>query len=326
LVDLFVSPYSQKSMQTAARACLGGSVFNFCLASARQGLTTTYLNALSQDSFGRQFARLLQAESVHLAQSAPVAEPTSIAVIELDAQGKANYAFHRTQVADTALAPELIIEHMPAQTSAQTQLLHTGCLMLVPSAWPQTRAILAAARERGYLISVDANLRLSVCADLPAYRAAVTQACAMADIIKVSDDDLLACGWVQESHMTDPAQLMHAAASLLSERTRAVALTLGARGACWIDHSAQWHCPAPAGIIVKDTVGAGDSFMAALLAWLDRHALLTASAWRSAVSPQDAQQALRHAVAAAAVCVQREGCDPATWQEAASLAQTSISF
>jgi fructokinase len=309
-------------MQTAARACLGGSVFNFCLASARQGLPTTYLNALSQDSFGQQFARLLQAEGVYLAHHTPVAEPTSMAVIELDAQGKANYAFHRTQVADTALVPGQVIAQMPAQT----QLLHTGCLMLVPSAWPQTRAILAAARERGYLISVDANLRLSVCADLPAYRAAVTQACAMADIIKVSDDDLLACGWVQESQMADPAQLMHAAASLLSERTRAVALTLGARGACWIDHSAQWHCPAPAGIIVKDTVGAGDSFMAALLAWLDRHALLTASAWRSAVSPQDAQQALRHAVAAAAVCVQREGCDPATWQETASLAQTSISF
>ncbi|NJS36681.1 MAG: hypothetical protein HC765_10155 [Brachymonas sp.] len=229
LVDLFVSPYSRGSLLTDSQACLGGSVFNFCLAAQRQGLQSVYLNALSVDSFGRQFDRVLRSEGVKL-DTCACPEPTSIAVIELDAQGKATYAFHRNAVADTARSAHEIIANWQPDVSA----LHTGCLMLAPSSWPQTQQIIAHARSQGCVISVDANLRPAVVTDHVAYIACVLQAMVVAHVVKVSDDDLVALGLLAASSLKDRDAAVRAARSLLaSEQTALIALTLGERGA-WV--------------------------------------------------------------------------------------------
>jgi fructokinase len=299
LVDLIVSAYQHGAMTSPAQACLGGSVFNCCIAAARQGLPTSYLNPLSCDAFGQQFAQLLQRENVHLA-STPSALPTAMAVVQLDASGKASYSFHREAVADRDITAADAIARLPASA----RWLHTGCLMLVPQDWPRTRELLRAARAKGLRISVDANLRLSVGAELSAYRAAVLEACRMADVVKVSDDDLIALGLDGA-----PAQ---AARSLLGEHTAFVALTLGAQGAVLMSREQDVSCPAPPGIAVVDTVGAGDSFMAALLAWCIHEAN-----WPKdlVLNAGQMQQALEHAVHAASLCVAKQGCDPASWQE-----------
>jgi fructokinase len=325
LIDLIVSPYSQNSLLTDSQACLGGSVFNFCIASARQGLATAYLNPLSHDSFGAQFRQLLLAEGVALASPAPSALPTSIAVVQLDEAGKASYAFHREAVADRDLSAAQAIAALPANT----QVLHTGCLMLVPHDWPKTRAILQAAADQGACITVDANLRTVVCPDLTPYRASVLAACAMAHVVKVSDDDLVALGVDAALVASNPVQ---AARSLLmsGKATQArsapttlpalVALTLGAAGAWLIARDAQYFQPSPAGMTVADTVGAGDSFFAALLAYLEREGVLSPQALQAAQPAKVWQGALAHAVAAATINVTRVGCNPATWAE--TVAQT----
>jgi fructokinase len=325
LIDLIVSPYSPSSLRTDSQACLGGSVFNFCIASARQGLATAYLNPLSHDSFGAQFRKLLLAEGVVLASPVPSALPTSIAVVQLDEAGKASYAFHREAVADRDLSAAQAIAALPANT----QVLHTGCLMLVPGDWPKTRAIVQAASSHGACITIDANLRTVVCPDLVPYRASVLAACALAHVVKVSDDDLVALGVDAALVTSNPVQ---AARSLLmpckaaqarstpATQPALIALTLGAAGAWLITQDAQYFQPSPAGITVADTVGAGDSFFAALLAHLQRQGVLSPQALQVAQPAKVWQGALAHAVAAAAINVTRVGCNPATWAE--TVAQT----
>ncbi len=312
LVDLIVSPYSQGELRTSSQACLGGSVFNFCLAAQRQGLRSVYLNALSHDNFGRQFARLLQSEGV-LLDAPPCPEPTSIAVIELDAQGKASYAFHRNAVADTARSDTEIIANWHPDVTA----LHTGCLMLAPQAWPHTQRILAHAAQIGCVISVDANLRPAVVADQAAYLACVKAACAAAHLVKVSDDDLVVLGALAgaDAYSTDAA--LRAAQLFLSDasQTHLVALTLGERGAWLLTREQRIFQAAPQGIVVQDTVGAGDSFAAALLAHLDVNGQLNVSRMQAGLPAEAAAAALQHAVSAAGLCVQRVGCDPASWVE-----------
>ncbi len=305
LIDLIVSPYSQKSMRTDSQACLGGSVFNFCVAAARQGLPTSYLNPLSHDSFGAQYRQILSAEGVLLASEQPSGLPTSMAVVQLDAQGKASYAFHREAVADRDISTAEAIAALPLATT----VLHTGCLMLVPDDWPKTRALLQAAQARGVCITLDANLRTVVCPDLAPYRACVLEACAMAHMVKVSDDDLKDLGWEEADPLAAARRLLQAST------TQLVALTLGAAGAWLLTRDAQVFQASPKNIQVADTVGAGDSFLAALLAYLDKQQQLSVKALQTGLPQQVLQAALAHAVTAASINVQRVGCDPATWDE-----------
>ncbi len=312
LIDLIVSPYSHNSMRTDSQACLGGSVFNFCIASARQGLPTAYLNPLSNDSFGQQYRLLLLGEGVQLASPSPSALPTSIAVVQLNSEGKASYAFHREAVADCDMTSEQAIAALPFDT----QVLHTGCLMLVPGDWPKTRALLQAALVRGAVVTVDANLRTVVCPDIVPYRASVLAACAMAHVVKVSDDDLVDLGLDAQLVAADPVAaarglLLHKSAHAL---TQLVALTMGAAGAWLVTCEGQMFQPSAQGLKVADTVGAGDSFFAALLASLQRQGVLSAKALAS-VPAKVMQAALAHAVAAAGINVTRVGCNPATWDE-----------
>jgi fructokinase len=318
LVDLIVSLYSRGELRSNSEACLGGSVFNFCLAAQRQGLHALYLNALSTDVFGRQFAKVLNAEGVQL-DAEPCGEPTSVAVVQLDDQGKASYAFHRIGVADTARSASEII----AKWHPKVQALHTGCLMLTPGAWQATQQVMAHAASLSCVISVDANMRLSVCPDVQAYRPLVLQACAMAQIIKVSDDDLVALGWLALDDARDMQACVGAAQRFFqqSEQTELVALTLGASGAWLLSRDQQCYQAAPQGTKVADTVGAGDNFAAALLAHLDRQSLLKRGEMRQAATPA-LQAALMHACSAAAISVQRVGSNPATWNETVAAANT----
>ena len=282
-------------------AMLGGSVCNFTLAVARQGLAATYLNPLSRDSFGNRFAAHLGAAGVALASPGRSALPTSLAVVTLDAHKVPSYAFHRAAVADRDIAPAQAIAGLPAAPL----LFHTGGLALVPGDVDATLAVAMAAGEKGALLSIDANLRPLAEPDLAPYAAGVRRALALAHLVKVSEEDLLYLGLDDR----DPV----AAARTLFDGTavRLVALTLGGQGAVLLSRAAEVALPVPRGVTVVDTVGAGDCFQAGLVASLHGAGALSMAAPDAPVLAQ----ALRYAIATASINVMRKGCHPPLREE-----------
>ncbi len=282
--------------------CLGGAVYNLTRALALQGVPTLYLNPLSRDRFGRQLAQGLHRAGVTLAQPAPVMEVTALAMVSVNESGHPDYAFYREGVADRATTAQQLVS--ACAQAGLLQLVCTGALALSPDDAHVYLPWLQAQRAAGRTVVVDANMRPSVMPDLEAYRAHVLQVLQLADVIKVSDEDLQHLGLAGDSA---PEQAL----TLLRQSNAAwLALTCGAQGAHIITrHGEHFVCKEKRKLQVADTVGAGDCFLAGLLArWValgvDRH-------WgRSAVEAEDAHSLLAHAVASASLNVQCQGCQP----------------
>ena len=292
------------------RPCDGGAVYNLTRALGLQGVGTLYLNPLSRDRFGRGLAQAIAQARVTLANPEPAHEPTSLAVVGLDEGGKASYSFYREGVADRRVDAAT----MTAQCAAQPALkmVVTGCLALVADDSPKYLPWLQAQRAAGRLVVVDANLRPAIVPDMAAYRASVMAALAEADMVKVSDDDLHILGFTN----ADP---LIAARELLAQTpARWLALTLGAKGAVFMDREGRaWQAAESQPVKVADTVGAGDSFLAGLLVTLlSRPAMHAArSATDLHLDAADVEDLLANAIASASLCVMQTGCVPPTREQ-----------
>lgn len=287
------------------RPCAGGAVYNLTRALGLQGVHTLYLNPLAGDRFGRLLAEGLAQARVALAQPQPVHEPTSLAVVGLDAQGKASYSFYREGVADRQVTAEGLISDCAAH--AGLRITVTGCLALVAEDTGKYLPWLQAQRTAGKLVVVDANLRPAIVPDMNTYRASVMAALKLAHLIKVSDDDL------NTLNITGTDAMAQARVLLAQTSAQWLALTLGAEGAVLMARDGHaWHCSESTPVNVVDTVGAGDCFLAGLLvSLLQRPALQrTTHAEELRLSPDDAQHLLAHAVASASLCVMQTGCVP----------------
>ena len=307
--------------------CIGGAVYNLTRALARQSVSTLYLNPLSRDRFGRQLAAGLADDQVCLAQPEPVLQPTSLAVVSVDGNGHPDYAFYREGVADRAItAPQLIADCARADGLS---LVCTGALALSPDDSDRYLPWLQAQRDAGRTVVVDANLRPSVMPDLERYRTHVIRTLQLADVIKVSDEDL------EHLHLPGTHALAQASALLGQTNAGFIALTRGAHGASLLTRAGQvFHAAEVGQLEVVDTVGAGDCFLAGLITTL-LELQLTADWGNTTVAAGQARALLANAIGSASICVQRRGCNPPVraevlarvtgtalrWQEAAN-AQT----
>ncbi len=287
------------------RPCDGGAVYNLTRALGLQGVGTLYLNPLSQDRFGRGLAQAVTRARVQLAEPEPAHEPTSLAVVSLDEAGKASYSFYREGVADRRVDAATLTAHCAAQPVLK--MVVTGCLALVADDSHKYLPWLQTQRAAGKLVVVDANLRPAIVPDMGAYQASVMAALREADIVKVSDDDLHILGF------TNPDPLVAARELLTQTPARWLALTLGAKGAVFMarDGSA-WRASESQPVTVADTVGAGDCFLAGMLAaLLERPAMQsTRSAAELQLGTDDVEALLANAIASASLCVQKTGCQP----------------
>ncbi len=279
------------------RAHVGGSPMNVAVGLARLGHDVQFLGRYGRDEYGRQVADHLAGNGVRLPFDAD-ALPTSVAQATLDETGAASYDFQLDWSLD--VSPERIDELL-----RDTDALHAGSIgaMLEPGATVVGQAL---ERARGHaLISYDPNCRPSIIPDSSDARARAEKIVALSHVIKASDEDLL---WLYPHRSIEDS-----ARAWLKAGARLVVVTRGAMGPWAVSRgTGRDGVEVPAArVTVADTVGAGDSFMAALLSGLaDRNILGPTAA--SALDELDGAQLtelLRHAAAAAGVTVSRSGAD-----------------
>lgn len=296
LYDVYTRPAEGDALPLLARP--GGSPFNVAIGLARLGTRAGLLAGLSRDPMGEHLRAILQREGVAPDYLVARDERTTLALVALDPEGVARYAFYGDGCADRSLVEADLPPLQPWVTG-----LHFGSYTLV--AEPTASTLLALARrERGArLISLDPNVRPTVEPDMDRWRERVDAMAGLADVIKVSDEDL---------SLLHPDRTHEAiAAHWLAQGAGLVVVTLGSEGAVGFGPggvSAQ----VPARLVRNaDTVGAGDSFQAALLNRLpDRDTLRTIAA-----SAAEIEALLRYAGTAAAITCSRPGADPPTRAE-----------
>jgi fructokinase len=278
LVDVVVATDGE------TRRAPGGSPLNVAVGLSRLEVPTTLVTEIGDDALGRLVVDHVLASDVALHPGGVVpGRRTNTATAHLDASGAATYEFD--------LAWELEPRPLPEEAGA----LHVGSLgtALRPGR-DQVLTMVEEASGKELLISYDPNARPSLTPDAAQAWRDVREVAAAASIVKLSDEDLafLAPG-------TTPEEL---AALLLQGPTRLVVITFGGGGALAVSSEAQVHVSSRPTAVV-DTVGAGDSFMAALLAVVVEHGLDELTAPRL-------QQYVEAAHQAASVTVSRLGADP----------------
>jgi fructokinase len=259
VADAFTEPASAAN-ELALRVLPGGGPANTAVALARLGTPARFLARLSGDVFGRLFRDRLEASGVDLSYAVAAAEPSTLAVAELDAQGRAAFSFHAQNTADWQWTPQ----ELARVDLSDTACVHTGSLALVREpGGAVVEDFLAAAAPRA-TVSIDPNVR-PLLVRLDAYRDRLAHWCGLADILRLSEDDLelLLPGTPPEQ----ACDTWHAAGA------RLVVVTLGADGALASLDGERLRVPAVATRVV-DTVGAGDSFTAGLLHHLGARGLL----------------------------------------------------
>ncbi len=260
----------------------GGAALNTAVAIGRLGAPVALHTGMSNDLFGDRL-RAAMAEAGVVDRTARSDRPTTLAFVTL-VDGHAEYAFHDEATAGRMLTPA------DAPDMGGIEALLLGGISLAAEPCGAAFEALAAANGRLPLM-LDPNVRPAIVGDGAAFRARIGRLAAMADVVKVSDEDM---DWLG----TSPADLLAAGASV-------VCVTEGARGVRAITAGGDVHVPART-VAVVDTVGAGDTFNAGLLTGLWR-----AGALAKGAPPADAlRDALALGVAAAAVTVGRAGANP----------------
>ena len=275
------------------RTVPGGGPFNTARALARLGVPTAFLGHLSNDAFGRELADMLVSDGASLELSTVGSEPTTIAVAEVDNAGLAEYEF----LVEGTSAPNLTRDMVPDRLSPEIKAIHLGTLGLVLEPMASTLVELVRREHDGRVVMIDPNIRLGLVAD-GEYRDRLQEMIAQSAIVKASDADL---GWLH------PGMSYEAAADrILGEGARLVVVTLGAEGA-FAAHRGFHVAVDAVKVDVVDTIGAGDAFGAALLAWLHDHDAIQADLQ---LEPEGVKAALEFACLAAALTCARAGADP----------------
>ncbi|MDK1344460.1 carbohydrate kinase [Streptomyces sp. 378] len=296
VADAFAEPASA-SGELALRVLPGGGPANTAVSLARLGTPARFLARLSDDVFGRLFRAHLETSGVDLSSAVRAAEPSTLAVAELDAQGRAAFSFHAQNTADWQwTARELARVDLSA-----TACVHTGSLALVREPGAAVVEDFLAAAAPHATISIDPNVRpLLVHPDV--YRARLAHWCGLADVLRLSEDDLelLLPGTPPE----EACDLWHAAGA------RLVVITRGGDGALASLAGERVEVPAVQ-TTVADTVGAGDSFTAGLLHHLGVRGLLGGRLAETRLD--DIAEACRFATRVAALTCSVAGPNP-PWQ------------
>ena len=245
--------------------CSGGAPANVATGLARLGRKVLFRGVVGDDAFGRLLARTLEGEGVRCSLRFARERPTGIWFVALDAGGERSFFSPNARFsADKLVAPA----DVDLGLLARSGWLHVGSSAhVLPAGQEALRAAVAAARAAGAKVSFDPNVRAHLWDDLGALRRLCADVLPACDVVKVSDDELEVSVGEREPE--------RALARLAGLGVSLACVTLGPRGALVRRGDDVLHVPAEP-VEVVDTTGAGDGFVAGLLAALSRSAPIAA--------------------------------------------------
>ena len=277
------------------KAIAGGSPFNVAVGLRRLGIESGFFAGLSTDYLGRRLQQVLKDEGISERFLVEFDAPTTLAMVAVGANGSPQYSFRGEGCADR----QLQLTHLPP-LGDEIRGLHVGSFSLVVQPVGDTLLSLVKRESGKRLISLDPNVRLNPQPDIQLWRARVAELVQHADLIKVSDEDL---------HLLYPDQTPESVLQgWLHHRCQLVFLTRGGDGASvYSRQHGTWSQPAVK-VVMADTVGAGDTFQAALIAWLTEQQLDSVEGLQS-LSREQIDAMLGFAIRAAALTCGKTGPD-----------------
>ncbi|MCI0995789.1 carbohydrate kinase [Pseudomonas corrugata] len=241
--------------QVNFKAIAGGSPFNVAVGLRRLGVESALFAGLSTDFLGRRLQQVLLNEGVSAKYLRDFDAPTTLAMVAVGANGSPHYSFRGEGCADRQLG----LQHLP-ELGPEVSGLHFGSFCLVVQPIGDTLLALAQRESGKRLISLDPNVRLNPQPDIELWRSRIATLVEYADLIKVSDEDLSLLYPERDPQVVIEGWLEH--------RCQLVFLTRGGQGATVFSRRhGTWSMPA-CSVTIADTVGAGDTFQAALITWL----------------------------------------------------------
>jgi fructokinase len=279
----------------AVRPAVGGSCLNIAVGLARLGIPSGFVGGISTDLFGRMIADHAAASKVDLRHATRTDHQTTLAFVRLIA-GESQYAFY-----DAGTASANWTYRRGSIAFDAVDAVHIGSTTLVHDRGAAEAGSLIANAKATATISFDPNCRPNLVHDEKAYRARMGAFAANADVVRMSDVDF--------EYLFGEEDFAARAAALLATGPSLVVVTRGTNGAlAWHRAAGAVEVGAPA-VDVVDTIGAGDSFQAALLFALHQSGRIQRANLQT-IGADDLRRALSFACKCAALTCTRAGADP----------------
>jgi fructokinase len=291
LMDVF--PAGATATGATLDARIGGSPLNVAIGLARLAQPVAFFGAVGGGSLGERLMQALHDEGIATVCTARLEAPVTLSLVDLDARGVPHYAFMGTGAADRLLPLEALA------AAPRAYAYHFGSYAMVVEPVASTQRALVEREWQRSVIAYDPNVRLNVEPDVQRWRDTLDWMLPRCTLLKISDEDF---GLLYPGRSVDDI-----VPEWLADGVAVVVVTGGSAGAwAWTAQRELRVQPVP--VQVVDTVGAGDTFQAALITALAERGLLTREALR-AIDLAALQAALDFAAQAAAITCSRRGAD-----------------
>ncbi|MBR0399893.1 MAG: carbohydrate kinase [Mogibacterium sp.] len=278
----------------------GGAPANVAVAAARLGAKTGFIGKVGDDAFGRSLADTLKKEGVDISGLySDKDQPTTMAIVSVDASGEREFSFYRNPGADTQLEPGEAVRAL----AEMPQILHIGSLSMTTSPSKEAcEAAVSCAKEKGALISYDPNYRGALWDSEERAVEMMKSLLPEADILKVSDEEMLM--------LTGTDDFEKGSRILADYGIGLVLVTLGSDGV-FVRCGDKTETVPGYSVKVADTNGAGDTFFGAMLAQLSRRGRENGVKPLEGLEWDDLKSFVKYANKAASITCSRHGAIPA---------------
>ncbi len=272
----------------------GGAPANVAVGLAKLGIDAGFIGKVGADPFGDFLTETLQQNNVDTSYLiAGESSRTTLAFVATRSDGMKDITFYRHPGADIQLSPDEI----DADYIESAELFHYGSVSLSHSPTRDaTRKAIQIAKDTGTFISYDPNLRLMLWDNPDDAKHWIWEVMPYADVVKISEEE-----W---EFITGHHELADGVKQILGLGVKLLVVTLGEQGCYYTNGKVDGYVDGYA-VEVVDTLGAGDAFVAAMLAQLMQQSEL------STLTNNELDDIMRYANAAGALATQKVGVIPA---------------